>query len=577
MAENYYRDNPDLRFHLMHVDLRDAVRLRERGYAEAAEFAEAPESYEDALDSYDRVLDVVGELCGEQIAPRARDVDLHGATFRAGTVCYAPGTERNLEDLRRAELSGVTLPRKYGGLNFPTTLYTMMMEMVSRADASLQNLVGLQDIGETIYRFGDEDQHRRYLPRFASGEVDGAMALTEPEAGSDLQAVQMRAWQDESGQWYLNGMKRFITNGCARVHLVLARSEEGSKDGRGLSMFVCESGPRLKVRRIEEKFGIHGSPTCELQFDDVPAELVGQRRRGLTRYVMSLMNGARVAISAQAVGIAEAAYRSGLLYARAREQFGHTIDKFPAVYEMLVRSKVEIAASRALLYETTRYVDLRDSYEHLVEHPEESPGGEVTSEDRQKARLYSRIAAVLTPLSKAMSTEMANRVAYDSLQVHGGTGYMKDFNVERFCRDARITNIYEGTTQLQHVAAIGGVVQRVLEPLMEELAHLPYEGKLRRLASSVDVARHKLNRAVKYVNDRKDGEYQDLMTRRLCNMETAVFVSYLLLRDALADKSRELLAERYILDVLPAVDMDCEVITSGDYSLIDQREEILAL
>ena len=574
MAENFYRDNPDLRFHLMHVDLRDIVRLRERDYTEAVEFPEAPESYEDALDSYDRVLAMVGELCGDHIAPRARDVDLHGATFREGVVCYAPGTQQNLEDMRKAELGGVTLPRQFGGLNFPTTLYTMMMEMVSRADASLQNLVGLQDIGETIYRFGDEDQHRRYLPRFASGEVDGAMALTEPEAGSDLQAVQMKAWQDENGQWYLNGMKRFITNGCAKVHLVLARSEEGSKDGRGLSMFVCESGPHLKVRRIEEKFGIHGSPTCELQFNDVPAELVGQRRRGLTRYVMSLMNGARVAISSQAVGVAEAAYRSALLYARAREQFGHTIDKFPAVYEMLVRSKVEIVAARTLLYETTKYVDLRDVYEHRVDH---AAGDEVSADDRQKAKLYARIAAVLTPLSKATSTEMANRVAYDSLQIHGGTGYMKDFNVERYCRDARITNIYEGTTQLQHVAAIGGVIQRVLEPRMEELSHLPFEGKLRRLASAVDVARQKLNRAVKFVNDRKDPEYQDLMTRRLCQMETAVFVSYLMLRDALTDRARELLAERYVLDAMPLVDMEYDVVTAGDFTLIDRREEILAL
>ena len=574
MAENFYRDNPDLRFQLMHVDLRDTVRLRERDYAEAEEFPEAPESYEDALDSYDRVLAMVGELCGDHIAPRARDVDLHGATFREGVGCYAPGTQQNLEDMRKAEPGGVTLPRQFGGLNFPTTLYTMMMEMVSRADASLQNLVGLQDIGETIYRFGDEGQHRRYLPRFASGEGDGAMALTEPEAGSDLQAVQMKAWQDENGQWYLNGMKRFITNGCAKVHLVLARSEEGSKDGRGLSMFVCESGPRLKVRRIEERFGIHGSPTCELQFNDVPAELVGQRRRGLTRYVMSLMNGARVAISSQAVGVAEAAYRSALLYARAREQFGHTIDKFPAVYEMLVRSKVEIVAARTLLYETTKYVDLRDVYEHRVDHAE---GDEVTADDRQKAKLYARIAAVLTPLSKATSTEMANRVAYDSLQIHGGTGYMKDFNVERYCRDARITNIYEGTTQLQHVAAIGGVIQRVLEPRMEELSHLPFEGKLRRLASAVDVARQKLNRAMKFVNDRKDPEYQDLMTRRLCQMETAVFVSYLMLRDALTDRARELVAERYVLDAMPLVDMEYDVVTAGDFTLIDRREEILAL
>lgn len=574
MAENFYLDNPDLRFHLRQIDLSDAVRLRERDYTEAAQFPEAPESFEDALDSYDRVLAMVGEVCGEQIAPRARDVDREGASFDAGQVCYAPGTRQNLEDLRRAELMGVTLPRRYGGLNFPTTIYTLMMEMVSRADASLQNLVGLQDIGETIFRFGDEDQHARYLPRFASGEVDGAMVLTEPEAGSDLQAVQLRAWQDANGQWYLNGMKRFITNGCAKVHLVLARSEEGSKDGRGLSMFVCEAGPRLKVRRIEEKLGIHGSPTCELQFNDLPAELVGQRRRGLTRYVMSLMNGARVAISGQAVGIAEAAYRAALAYARAREQFGKTIDKFPAVYEMLTRAKVQIVAARTLLYETTRYVDLRDTYEHLVEH---GPSEQVTPEVRQKEKLYGRIAATLTPLSKALSTEMANQVAYDSLQVHGGTGYMKDFNVERYCRDARITNIYEGTTQLQHVAAIGGVIQGVLEPLMVAMSHLPFEGKLRRLASAVDVAREKVRRAVAHVEGRNDSEYFGLMTRRLCSMETVVFVSYLMLRDALTDRRREVLAERYVLDMLPVVGTDYDVIMAGDLSMVDRHEEILAL
>ncbi|HSH70821.1 MAG TPA: acyl-CoA dehydrogenase family protein [Deferrisomatales bacterium] len=575
MPENFYSDNADLRFHLRHIDLAEVVRLREQDYAEAEQYPEAPEDYADALDSYHKVLEMLGEICGENIAPRSRDVDLHGATFAAGEVCYAPGTKENLEDLRKADLMGVTLPRKFGGLNMPTSLYAMMMEMVSRADASLQNLVGLQDIAETITKFGTEDQKERFLPRFASGEVDGAMVLTEPEAGSDLQAVQTRAWQDaETGKWYLNGMKRFITNGCAQVQLVLARSEEGTKDGRGLSMFICERGPELKVRRIEEKLGIHGSPTCELQYNDVPAELVGSRRRGLTRYVMSLMNGARVAISSQAVGIAEAAYRSALVYARAREQFGVTIDTFPAVYEMLVRSKVQVVAARTLLYETTKYVDLREAYEHLVEHgdPETLP-----PDARAEAKRYSRIAAELTPLSKALSTEMANRVAYDSLQIHGGTGYMKDFNVERYCRDARITNIYEGTTQLQYVAAVGGVIQRVLAPLMEEMSHLPYEGKLRRLASAVDVARDKLRRAVTFVLGRKDAEYQDLMAWRLCEMETAVFVSYLMLRDALADKEREPLAERYVLDVIPSVGLHHEVVTSGDTSLIDRQREILAM
>jgi alkylation response protein AidB-like acyl-CoA dehydrogenase len=575
MPENFYSDNADLKFHLQNVDLAEVVRLREQDYGQATEYPDAPEDYADALDSYDRVLEMLGGICGENLAPRARDVDLHGATFADGEVCYAPGTAQNLEDLRRADLMGVTLPRQFGGLNMPTTLYSMMMEMVSRADASLQNLVGLQDIAETITKFGSEDQKQRFLPRFASGEVDGAMVLTEPEAGSDLQAVQTRAWQDsETGKWYLNGMKRFITNGCAQVQLVLARSEEGSKDGRGLSMFICERGPELKVRRIEEKLGIHGSPTCELQYNDVPAELVGSRRRGLTRYVMSLMNGARVAISSQAVGIAEAAYRSALEYARAREQFGVTIDKFPAVYEMLVSAKVQVAAARALLYETTRYVDLRETYEHLVEHGDP---GTLPADARSRAKQYSRIAAELTPLSKAFSTEMANQVAYDSLQIHGGTGYMKDFNVERYCRDARITNIYEGTTQLQYVAAVGGVIQRVLAPLMEDLSHLPYEGKLRRLASAVDVARDKLRRAVQFVLDRKDSEYQDLMARRLCEMETAVFVGYLMLRDAHADRGREALAERFVQDVIPTVDQHHAVITSGDNSLIDRQAEILAM
>jgi alkylation response protein AidB-like acyl-CoA dehydrogenase len=575
MSENYYIDNPDLQFHLQHSVLEEVVRLRERDFAEAQEYPEAPESFADAIDSYEKVLEMVGGLCAENVAPRARDVDVAGADFQDGEVRYAAGTRENIEDFRKAQLMGVSLPRQYGGLNMPLTLYTMMMEMVSRADASLQNLVGLQDIAETINRFGNDDQRARYLPRFTAGEVDGAMALTEPEAGSDLQAVQMKAHLDPAtNRWYLNGMKRFITNGCARVLLVLARSEEGSKDGRGLSMFVCENGPELQVRRIEEKLGIHGSPTCELQFNDVPAELVGSRRRGLTRYVMSLMNGARVAISSQAIGIAEAAYRSALEYARAREQFGHTIDKFPAVYEMLVQSKVQIAAARALLYETTKYVDLRDSYEHLVEHgaPEA-----ITSEVRQRAKGYARIAAELTPLSKALSTEMANLVTYDSLQVHGGTGYMKDFNVERYCRDARITNIYEGTTQLQNVAAIGGVTQRLLEPLMAELSELQYEGKLRRLANGVDAAREKLNRAVQYVVDRHDADYSDLMTRRLCAMETVVFVSYLMLRDALTDKRREILAERYVLDMVPTVDLEHEVVTSGDVTLVDRHEEILAM
>lgn len=573
MAENFYLDNPDIKFYLNSVGLEEVVRMLEDDYTRATEYPEAPEDFEDALDSYDRVMAMVGEICGDKIAPRAEDVDHAGATLENGVVSYAPGTDENLADLRMAQVMGVMLPRRYGGLNMPCTVYTMMTEMVARADCSLQNLFGLQDIAQTIYFFGDEDQKQRYLPRLASGEVDGAMALTEPEAGSDLQAVQLKARLDEeTGQWYLNGMKRFITNGCAKIHLVLARSEEGSKDGRGLSMFVCESGPELVVRRIEDKLGIHGSPTCELQFNDVPAELVGQRRRGLTRYIMSLMNGARVAISGQAVGVAEAAYRAALEYAKARDQFGKTIDNFPAVYEMLVHSKVQIVASRTLLYETSKYVDLRDRYELLVEN---TPRAELPAETRSTAKMYVKLCGELTPLAKALSTEVANRVAYDGIQVHGGTGFMRDFPAERYYRDARITNIYEGTTQLQHVAAIGGVVQRVLDPVIEQLRELNYEGKLRRLASSVDMGLEKLRRAVQHVVHENDHEYHDLMARRLCEMETIVYVSYLMLRDARSDKSRECLAERYVLDMLPVLEMHYNVIMNHDFSLIDRHQEVL--
>ncbi len=573
MADNFYTDNSDIRFHLMNVGLDDVVHMREEDFEQATEFLEAPESVEDALDSYDKVLDMVGQLCAELIAPRAEEVDNMGAQLENGKVSYAPGTQADIADLSNAELMGVMLPRRFGGLNMPVTVYTMMTEMVSRADASLQNIFGLQDIAETISRFGTEEQKAKYLPRFASGEADGAMALTEPEAGSDLQAVQLKARFDEKeNQWYLNGMKRFITNGCAKILLVLARSEEGSRDGRGLSMFVCEACPRLVVRRIEDKLGIHGSPTCELQFNDVPAELVGARRRGLTRYVMSLMNGARVAISSQALGIAEAAYREALDYAREREQFNKPIIKFPAVYEILVRNRVEILAARSLLYETTKQVDLRDCYEEI------NTASEKTDPDmRQKEKLHSRIAAELTPLTKAYLTELANRVAYDCIQIHGGTGYMRDFPAERLYRDARITNIYEGTTQLQYIAAIGGVIQRVLDPLMEEMRQLPFEGKLRRLASTVDVAHEKIVKAVKYVDDRDDKEYFDLMSRRLCHMETLVFCSYLLLRDAQQDKDREPVAERFIIDMTPIIDEYYEIATSGDFSLIDNQEDILAL
>ena len=570
---NFYTDNQDLVFTLKNLDLEEVVAVREHNYTDAQKFDGSPENYADAMDNYERVLTVVGDVAGERIAPRSRQIDEEGPHFENGVVTYHPLTVKNLEDLRRAGVSGVMLTREYGGLNFPTTIYTMMTEMVSRADASLQNLFGLQDIAETISEFGDEDQRQRYLPRFACGEADGAMDLTEPDSGSDLQSVRLKATQDPAtGKWYLDGNKRFITNGCAKIHLVLARSVEGSTDGRGLSMFICEKCPELVVRRIEHKLGIHGVATCELQYNHVPAELCGQPRRGLTRYVMSLMNGARVAISAQAVGIAEAAYREARKYASEREQFKQSIDKFPAIYDMLARMKTKLTAARALLYETTKIVDLRGVYTHIVDHTPE----QATQEIKDKSKYYTKIAAVLTPMSKALSTEIANQIAYDCIQIHGGTGYMHDFDAERYYRDARITNIYEGTTQLQVVAAIGGVMQRVLDPIIADmLAKTSDEGLIGTLKQKIAAMHAKHQEAVKFVADKKNSDYHDLRARNLVENETFIFVGLLMLRDAMKDAAREVLAERYILDAVADFERNYIITMSDDMSTIDRHRSVI--
>ncbi|HRU00660.1 MAG TPA: acyl-CoA dehydrogenase family protein, partial [Victivallales bacterium] len=398
------------------------------------------------------------------------------------------------------------------------------------------------------------------------------MDLTEPDSGSDLQSVRLKATQDpKTGQWYLDGMKRFITNGCAKVHLVLARSEEGTTDGRGLSMFICTACPQLVVRRIENKLGIHGVATCELQYNHVPAELCGMRRRGLTKYIMSLMNGARVAIAGQALGIAEAAYREARKYAAEREQFKKTIDKFPAIYDILTRMKIKVIAARTLLYETTKIVDLKNAYTKLVDHSENN----ASQEQIEKQKYYAKMAAILTPMAKAYCTEIANQVAYDGIQIHGGTGYMKDFNAERYYRDARITNIYEGTTQLQVVAAIGGVMQRVLDKSIEQLLKLNFEGTLERMVVEVRDMLNKHKKAVSFVQEKKDSSYHELMARNLVEMETIIYTTLLMMRDALKDQTREILAEKFLLDYLPEFNAKYEKVISGDYTTIDRHREII--
>ena len=551
---NFYTDNADLQATLRRLDLARIVRLREDDFRQAEDFSYAPRDHEDAIDSYERALTIVGEIAGEFIEPRAEAVDRAGSELIDGEVCYAPGIEEALERLRQADLMGITLPRAYGGLNFPASIGVMIVEMVSRADPALMNIFGLQDIAETVNKFASDEIKSAYLPRFASGEVTGSMALTEPEAGSDLQNVQLKATEAGDGTWRLNGVKRFITNGCGRISLVLARSEEGTTDGRGLSMFLYERDEHMRIRRLEDKLGIHGSPTCELQFDDAPALLIGDRRRGLTTYVMSLMNGARIAIAAQAQGIAEAAYRAAAKYAGERVQFGAPIGELTAVRAMLADMKVELEATRALLYETASIVDMKESLEHRLWHltgkGSHEAGADRVKELRAELKTYTRLAALFTPMAKAACTEMANRIAYESLQIHGGSGYMRDFAVERHARDARITNIYEGTTQLQVVAAIGGVLGGTLAARLDEYDAEDL-GATPELLERVRQAKSRLMETVTRVRELNDVRFRDFHGRRLVEMAIDVICAYLVLRSA-QDDSRKLLAAQYFVDAMEA-------------------------
>ena len=526
---NFYTDNKDLQYHLSHPMMKRIIELKERNFADAADYDYAPQDAEDALDSYKRVLEIVGDVCGEVIAANAESVDHEGPRVVNDHVEYASGTVRNLEALNAAGLGGMTLPRKYNGLNMPVTCFAMANEMVARADAGFENIWGLQDCAETINEFATEDIKERCVPRVSAGETC-AMDLTEPDAGSDLGAVMLKAtWDEAAGVWRLNGCKRFITNGDGDISLVLARTEEGTKDARGLSMLIYDKRDGgVKVRRIENKLGIKGSPTCELVFNNAPAVLVGDRKMGLIKYVMSLMNAARLGIAAQSTGLSEAAYREALKYAQEREQFGKAIIEFAAVREMLKNMEAKTLASRALLYETARFVDIYKQLTHI------SHDRSLEAEERQEMKFYNRLADGFTPLAKMFASEYANEVAYDSIQIHGGSGYMKDYACERLYRDARIMNIYEGTTQLQVVAAINHVTKGTyLEQIMR------YEENERTEATKAMgeqlVELRKVYEAVVARVESIDKEatgYKEFHSRRLVEIAGYIIISHIMLRQA---------------------------------------------
>jgi alkylation response protein AidB-like acyl-CoA dehydrogenase len=561
MSENFFFDNPDLQFRLEQLDLREVLEFKEKGYSESEVYPGSPRNYPDAKDNFRIVLEVLGEICGERVAPRAAEADEEGAQFNDGVVTYAAATQDAIEALRSAELFGAMLPREFGGLNLPESIYQMMVEVVARAESGLMTVYGLQEIASMIDEYGDPETKARVLPKFARGEVSGAMVLTEADAGSDLGAVATRATLDEAtGLWHLNGVKRFITNGLADVSVVLARSEEGSTDARGLSMFLVEKDETVKIRRIENKMGIHASPTCEIQYTNTPAILIGKRRFGLMRYSMNLMNGARLAVAAQALGIAEAAYREADDYSKERIQFGKPIRSLPAVGRLLLGMKVDLEATRALLAETARWVDLWKVYERAVT--------DGTAPDMDKARARHKqcqtLAETMTPMVKYCATEMGNRVCYQSMQVHGGVGYMREFNIERLFRDVRITNIYEGTSQLQVVAAIGKLLNRSLDPLLADWQAASYPDDMAPERAILGELTGVFQTAVDALKAQPERDKVDYYACDLVDCAVWLVNSWLLLRDTNLLESKKSVARAYIASIAPRLRASAEVVVGAN-------------
>lgn len=532
---NYYTDHPEIEFHLNHPLMKRVVDLKERNYVEKDQFEDAPVNYEDAIENYKRLLDITGDVAANIIEPNSEDVDLEGPHLENGRMIYASKTFENLDATRKAGLWGLSMPRRYGGLNLPNAIFSMASEVIAAADAGFQNIWSLQSCIDTLYEFGSEEQCQKYIPRICAGETM-SMDLTEPDAGSDLQRVMLKATQDEDGTWRLNGVKRFITNGDSDIHLVLARSEEGTKDGRGLSMFIYDKRDGgVTVRHIEHKLGIHGSPTCELVYKNAKAELCGNTRLGLIKYVMALMNGARLGIAAQSVGVEQEAYNEGLAYAKERAQFGEKIINFPAVYDMLSRMKAKLDAGRSLLYCCARYVDIYKALEDIARDTK------LTPEERQEMKKYTRLADAFTPLAKGMNSEYANQNAYDAISIHGGSGFIMEYKCQRLFRDARIFSIYEGTTQLQVVAAIryitNGTYLSIIKEMLENEVSDDLKPLKERVAKLVDLYEAAINK----VKEANDQAVHDFLARRLYNMTGDIVMSLLILDDA--TKAPELFAK----------------------------------
>ncbi len=572
MSDNFFLDNTDLRFRLERLELQEVLEIKEKGFQYNQDYPAAPRHYDDARENYRLLLEVLGEISARVIAPHASEADLEGVHFKDGQVTYASAIQEDLLALKQAGLMGAMLPWEYGGLNLPESIFQMMVEIVSRADAALMTVFGLQEISAAINEYGTPEMKERLLRRFSQQGASGAMVLTEPDAGSDLSAVHTRATFDEaSGKWYLDGVKRFATNGCADIQLVLARSEAGSTDARGLSLFVVERDESVRIRRIENKLGIHASPTCEVQYQHTPAELLGKRRYGLLRYAMALMNGARLAVGAQAIGIAEAAYREAYTYATQRRQFNQPICEIPPVRRMLASMRGEIEAARALTAETARWVDLTKVYEQLAEA---SPTPDPTL--RQQIKQTSSLAETLTPLTKYYASEMGNRVCNQAMQIHGGVGYMREFNVERHFRDERVTNIYEGTSQLQIVAALGKLLGHALDGLLDEWAAQDYGEELADLKKKLSEETALFKVAADTLKE-QDRQVIDYYASDLADMAVYLVNSWLVLQDGRVSERKRDLARFYINEQLPHIQYAKQALMASGELHIEAKSSIYSI
>ncbi|MGC9454746.1 MAG: acyl-CoA dehydrogenase family protein [Phycisphaerae bacterium] len=570
---NFFTDNEDIQFYFRRMDLKRLARIMEDDFSYCKQYDFAPENEDDAVENYRLVLESIGDICGNIIAPTAEDNDREGNKLTEdGNVERPAGIVQAIDALGKADLMGFTLPYRFGGINCPTLVYTMSNDILSRADSALMNIYGLQGIAETINAFASEEIKEEYLPPMASGEWTGAMVLTEPDAGSDLQSVKTRAYQTEDGQWYVRGVKRFITNGCGEVLLVLARTEPEITDGRGLSLLLVEKGPRVKIRRLEDKLGIHASPTCEIFFDDAPAKLIGERQRGLISYVMSLMNGARIGIASQSLGIGEAAYRLARDYAADRRQFETAIENFPAIREILVRMSVDLQAARALTYHAAFCVDLENGALKKMEF------GDIEADEKKElrklSRHYGRYNKMLTPMSKYYASEMCMRVTRDAISVMGGSGYMRDYPAERLYRDARITTIYEGTSELQVVAAVAGVTSGTARNFIEEILDEDWSESVAPLVEQIRNGLEMLAECVEFIKGQPGRTYRDLHARRLVDMATCLTIAAIMCPHAAADESKRATLRYWLRWRMPEIRMLSEQVRSGDQSAVDEFEQL---